>query len=81
MLKHSNWSAGFLMIQDDYKLLELMLRDVLAQPNIYRPSEYWSDYSTRVSRAIRKYGLKGLGPILKLGRGFVIRYLTIHLLC
>ena len=70
MFRHANWFAGFLMIQDDYKLLELMLRDVLAQPNIYRPSEYWSDYSTRVSLAIRKYGLKGFRSNPKIGKGF-----------
>ena len=59
------------MIQDDYKLLELMLRDVLAQPNIYRPSEYWSDYSTRGISGYQEIWIKGFfrsNP--KIGKGF-----------
>ena len=45
-------------IQDDIELLNLMLKDYNNQEFLYKPGPYWENYSARITKAIKYYGLK-----------------------
>ena len=46
------------MIQDNPKLLNLILSDEKFQPLIYRAGSYWNSKSRNATNEIKKFGLK-----------------------
>jgi putative sugar O-methyltransferase len=57
-------------MQNDLKLLNLMLEDQKNERTLYKPSSYWSYYSRRISNAIREDGLKTFRSNSRIGKGY-----------
>ena len=57
-------------MQDDPKLLDMMLEDQLGQRNIYSPGPYWKGYALRMANAIKADGLKDFRSNSAIGKGY-----------
>jgi putative sugar O-methyltransferase len=52
-----------LIVDDDKEVLELMYRDSLVGPSIYRPGQFWQFYEDKHYAALREHSLRDLGTI------------------
>jgi putative sugar O-methyltransferase len=57
-------------MENKIELLDLMLGDQNAQPEIYRPGPYWREYQQRIRDAIRKNGIEKFRSDAMVGKGY-----------
>lgn len=57
-------------MQDDTKLLNMMLEDQFNQKGLYHPGPYWEVYSSRTEKAIRADGLQNFRANSRIGKGY-----------
>lgn len=57
-------------MQDDLKLLDMMVKDQLNQRDMYRPGPYWKRYSSRITKAIHADGLQDFRSNSRIGKGY-----------
>ena len=57
-------------VQDDAELLDMMLEDLDAQKDLYRPGPYWSGYVLRTEKAIHSDGLVDFRSNSRIGKGY-----------
>lgn len=57
-------------MQNDIKLLDIMLRDQHVQKGLYHPGPYWKSYVSRTTKAIRSDGLENFRSNVLIGKGY-----------
>ena len=58
------------MIHNNYKLLKKIIADEKQVETVYKPSEYWRDYSIRTTKSILKFGLSDFRSKAQILKGF-----------
>ena len=58
------------IMQNDAKLLDMMLKDQLNQKDLFKPGPYWKEYSSRTAKAIRSDGLQNFRANHRIGKGY-----------
>jgi len=59
-----------MVIENNTKLLNMMLKDQLNQEELYQPGPYWKGYVTRITKAIYVDGLHNFRANSRIGKGF-----------
>lgn len=57
-------------MQNDPKLLDMMLHDQLKQKGLYHPGPYWKGYASRTAKAIRSDGVEHFRGNSRIGKGY-----------
>ena len=64
-------------MKNDFKLLEKMIFDLNLTSNKHYVSDYWLNYSLRIKKNLKKYGLDSFRSNFLIGKGFADTILLI----